>query len=468
MANLFNYKNKAEYSAATDRPVQQSSVSYDGTGVISDGKNILLPFNEANCEVGDMVVFDTVENKRKILKSKTYYAGTFDASRYVKSKGLYFGSMNGKGVFVAYENAVPITLMWAEKCYFRLTGLDLAQAGSITFNTYYSGAAHNGNVVSWNAGATLASVLATINGLGLSADSFKSAVLTDNTGIGISVQYASNTIIASIFSIIASSGGGTGASVEYMNKIGGNDVVLQNVETATVILGRVKGRYSRRRNGFAYNSCGCHEALFISYYRTNGRSTFVTETDEYPMTEVCFNSLSGSSVPAELALYNKYSGNYTKYIEGAMVANPSSYGVMGLSYNDGAIQTALLGKVMTKDYDNNIIPAFPAAYRAYRYGVNAGVVTGFEAGNWGLPTVYQMVKLMEVCGINSSNKSDFNLQFAKYNDAGNIYGSSDSFWLCAECLAGDAFRYNNLNGLLNGKYKHVFCACRPILTIDFD
>jgi hypothetical protein len=224
MANLFNCKNETEYSAATDRPVQQSSVSYDGTGVISDGKNILLPFNETNCEVGDMVVFDTVENKHKILKSKTYYAGTFDTSRYVKSKGLYFGSMNGKGLFVAYENATLPSKMWAEKCYIRITGLDLTQAGSFTFNTFYSWAAHNDNVVSWDAGATLASVMATINGLGLSASYFKAAVLADNTGIGIWVNYPSTTTTTNMWNVTASTGGASNMSSEWMTKYNGNDV----------------------------------------------------------------------------------------------------------------------------------------------------------------------------------------------------------------------------------------------------
>ena len=470
MANLFNCKNEAEYSAATDRPVQQSSVSYDGTGVISDGKNILLPFNETNCEVGDMVVFDTVENKRKILKSKTYYAGTFDSSRYIKSKGLYFGSTNGKGLFVAYEDVPGPSQMWAEKCYFRLTGLDLTQAGSITFNTYYSLGAHNGNVVSWSTGATLASVVATFNGLGLSASYFKVVVLADSTGIGIWVNFPTISTIASIFSITASSGGGTGATVEYMNKIGGNDVVFQYVETSTVISSRAKAANIRRRNGLVTSYAGAHEAKFIDFCRTGGSSIFVPESNATPMTEACFNSLSGSSVPAELALYNKYVGNYTKYIEGAMAANPSAYGVMGLSYDDGAVQTALLGKVMTKDYDNNIIPAFPAAYNVYHYGVNAGVTTGFETGNWGLMTAYQMMKLMEQVSIDSDNKTELNTQFAKYNDAGNIYGRGRSYWTCAEYSPRNSFGYSGYFGKLDSDYfsKSGTSSCRPILALDFD
>ena len=189
MANLFLYKNKAGYNSATDRPAQQSSVSYDGQETIVDGKNVILPFKPANAQMGDMVVFDTIDNCRKILKWKTYHAGTFDSSRYIMGKALYFGAQNGKGIWAGIENAVSASKIWAEKCYFRLTGINVSAAGSFTFKTYYSWASHPDNVVSWDAGATLASIVATINGLGLSASYFKAAVLADGTGIGIWVNY---------------------------------------------------------------------------------------------------------------------------------------------------------------------------------------------------------------------------------------------------------------------------------------
>lgn len=468
MANLFNYKSKADYAAATDRPASQSSVSYAGSEIINDGKNVILPLTEANCEVGDMAVFDTIEGKRKILKSKTYHAGTFESSRYILSKGVYFGSQNGKAVFVAVENASASSKMWAEKCYFRLTGLDLTQAGSITFKTYYSWAAYNNNVVSWEAGATLASVVATINGLGLNASYFKAAVLADNTGIGIWVNYPTNNTIASIFSVTASTGGGTAAAVEYMNKYNGNDVVWQYVESSTIIPGRVKAASVRRRNGLVTSWGGAHFEKFVDYYKTNGSATFKPESDASPMNKACFDGLASSEVAAELAVYNKYGGDYSKYMKGAMCANPCAYGAIGLSYDDAAKQTALLGQVMTKDFDNNVIPAFPAAYEAYHYGVNAGVATGFEAGKWGLPTAAQMMDVIGKVGLNSSNKTDLNLAIDKYNAAGNFYGSGYYLWTCAEYSATYSFFYYGLNGIFYINSKYNTYSCRPVLALDLD
>lgn len=462
MANLFNYPSRAGYVADTSRPAQQSSVSFDGSETIVDGKNVILPFTPANCEVGDMVVFDTYENKKKVLKWQTYFAGTFDSARYILSKALYFGQQNGKAILVGIENAVSASLMWAEKCYFRITGLDLANAGSFTFNTYYAWGAHNGNVVSWDGGATLASVVATMNGLGLNASYFKAAVLADGTGIGVWVNYPTND--NAIFSITSQTGD---AAVEYMNKYNGNNVVWQYVSTSTIIPGRVAPQNVLRRNGLVTSWGGGHYEKFYDYYKTNGSATFVDESNANPMNKACFDSLAESSVEAQVALYNKYGGDYGAYIKGAMVLCETARNLMGVSYEDAAGQTALLGQVLTKDYDGNTIPAFPAAYAAYHYGVNAGVETGFEAGKWGLPTGYQMQKLMEQVGLNSSAKKALNLAIDKFNPAGKFYGSGYYFWTCAEYSAYSSFNYDGGYGGLNGNNKNVTFSCRGLLALEF-
>ena len=468
MTNVFNYKNKAEYTAAADRPVQQSSVSYDGTGIISDGKNILLPFNETNCEVGDMVVYDTLKSCKKILKWGTYYAGTFNSSRYILGDGVYVGAQNGKGLFVSIRNAVSTSKMWAEKCYIRITGLDLTQAGSFTFNTLYSWAAHNGNVVSWDAGATLASVMATINGLGLSASYFKAAVLADNTGIGIWVNYPATTTTTNIWNVTASTGGASNMSSEWMTKYNGNNVIWQTVATSTIISGRTPAKNVIRRNGKSSLWGGSHLAKFVDYYKTNGSATFQAESSASLMNKACFDGLASSAAEAELTLYNKYGGDYMAYMRGAMANMETANGIIGVSYDDAAYQTKLLADVLTKDYDNNIIPAFPVAYYANKYGVQAGVTTGFEAGNWGLPTAWQMMKIISQVGLNSSNKTTLNNAIAKFNDAGNFYSSDYYFWTCAESSAYYAFLYYGNYGTLTGYDKFYVNSCRAVLALDFD
>ncbi len=465
MANLFLYKNRAEYNSATDRPAQQSAVSYDGHETIIDGKNVILPFKPCNAQRGDMVVFDTIENCRKILKWNTYHAGTFDTARYIMGKALYFGAQNGRGIWAGIENAISASQMWAEKCYFRLTGIDVSAAGTFTFKTYYSSAAHENNVVTWDADATLASIVATINGLGLSASYFKAAVLADETGIGIWVNYPTTADVSKIFSI---TDGGEDIEVEYMGKLNGQDVVWQYVKTETIIPGRTPAKNVLRRSGLSTSWGGSHFAKFVDYYGTNGQATFQAETSVSPMKRSMFESLAESEVEAELALYNKYNGSYEEYMRGVMVLCETARDIMGLSYDDAAYQTTLLGQIMTKDYDNNVIPAFPAAYYAHIYGINAAVPTGFEAGKWGLPTTYQMVKLIELVGLNSSNKTDFNRAIDKFNAAGNIYGSGQYYWTCAEYSAHNSFVYIGDYGILDRISKSNTYSVRPVLALEWD
>ena len=151
-----------------------------------------------------------------------------------------------------------------------------------------------------------------------------------------------------------------------------------------------------------------------------------------------------------------------------MVLCDTAMDIMGVSYDDAAYQTTLLAQVMTKDYDNNVIPAFPAAYYAHIYGVNAAVPTGFETGKWGLPTTYQMVKLIELVGLNANNKTDFNRAIDKFNAAGNFYGSGYYFWTCAECSAYHSFYYDGTYGCLSINNKNNTCSVRPVLALEWD
>ena len=253
-----------------------------------------------------------------------------------------------------------------------------------------------------------------------------------------------------------------------MNKYNGQDVVWQYVATSTIIPGRTPAKNVLRRNGLSTYLGGSHFAKFVDYFGTNGKAEYAPETSTVPMNRATFNALAESLVEEEKALYDKYNGSYEEYMEGAMALCETARDIMGVSYDDAAYQTALLAQVMTKDYDNNIIPAFPAAYYAHIYGVNAAVPTGFETGKWGLPTTYQMVKLIELVALNANNKTDFNRAIDKFNAAGNFYGSGYYFWTCAEASAGYSFIYSGYDGFLNYSDKGVSFSVRPVLELEWD
>ena len=463
MANIFDYKSKAAYESATDRPTFQSSMSYDGDETHVDGVNVLLPFRECNCEEGDMIVYDTLELKRKVLKWRSYNAGTFDTSRYIISTGHYSFPMGHKAILTA--NRTPGSFMWAAKCYFRLTGFDLTAAGSLTFKTYYSWKAYTGNVVSWDAGATLTDIAAKFNGLGLSASYFKAAVLADGTGIGVWVSYPTTSNVDSILSITEQTGA---VEREYMQLINGVEYVPQYCNTNKIIPGRLGGLSVTRRNGLYTSWAGCYYERFYNCYSVEGSAKFEGETSSSVMTKAMFESLAEATDETQKAFYDKYNGDYPTYLRSRMVAIDSGRGVMAESYDNFVEQTRLLAEVMTVDYDRNPIPAFPAAYQAHHYGVTSGFDTGFEVGQWGLPSTYAMVRLINLVGLNSSKKTEFNKAIDKFNSAGNFYGQGYYFWTSAEGSAYGSFDYAGYSGLLDNNYRSSTCSVRPLLALEFD
>jgi hypothetical protein len=463
MANIFDYKSKAAYESATDRPTFQSSMSYDGDETHVDGVNVLLPFRECNCEEGDMIVFDTLELKRKVLKWRSYNAGTFDTSRYIISTGHYSFPMGRKAILTA--NKTPGSFMWAAKCYFRLTGFDLTATGSLTFKTYYSWKAYTGNVVSWDAGATLTDIAAKFNGLGLSASYFKAAMLADGTGIGVWVNYPTTSNVDSILSITEQTGA---VEREYMQLINGVEYVPQYCNTNKIIPGRLGGLSVTRRNGLYTSWAGCYYERFYNCYSVEGSAKFEGETSSSVMTKAMFESLAEATDETQKAFYDKYNGDYPTYLRSRMVAIDSGRGVMAESYDNFVEQTRLLAEVMTVDYDRNPIPAFPAAYQAHHYGVTSGFDTGFEVGQWGLPSTYAMVRLINLVGLNSSKKTEFNKAIDKFNSAGNFYGQGYYFWTSAEYSASISFVYYGYNGLLDNDNRGNTLSVRPLLALEFD
>lgn len=462
MANIFNYKSKADYLSATDRPTFQSSMSHDGDEAHIDGVNVLLPFKQGNCATGDKIVYDSVESRLKVLKWRTYSAGVFDWSRYVNSTGIFGFDLCGKPVIIAERS--PGSFAWAAKCYFRLTGFDLTAAGSLTFKTYYSWAAHAGNVVSWDAGATLADIADKFNALGLNASYFKAATLADGTGIGVWVDYPTTADVDTIFSITEQTGA---VEREYMQLIDGNQYVPQYVDTSTVIPGRLGPRGALRKNGLMTSWGGGHPERLYNYYSVNGSATFQTEANSTPMRKEMFDSLAEASDATQKALYDKYGGDYAAYLDGAMVLLDAPRGVMAESYDDFVEQTRLLAEVMTVDYDRKPIPAFPAACEAFHYGVTAGVPTGFERGNWGMLGGYGGEKLILALGLDASHKSVFNKALDKFNPGGNFY-AYNYFWTSAEYSAYGAYYYGGYDGSFIYGNRCSRLSVRPALALTYD
>ena len=462
MANIFNYKSNEDYKEAVDRPAQQSSISYDGSTPQYDGVNVIVPFYESNAQVGDMVLYDTVEKCHKLLKWRTYNAESFDDSRYIMGRGVYQGAWNGMLYFVSIDSLG--SSMWAESCYFRITGFDLSQEGSFTFNCFYNWNSHNDITISWTAGATYSDI---VTSLKTSTDSsyFSPNVLADNTGIGIKITYPTNDNLSKIFTITAKTGGGENISCQYTGQYDGKDVVWQYVLTSSLVPGRRKNKSILRRTGLMTSWAGL-TPRFNEYYRTNGSKTFQKEESGTPMAEEMWNSLATSTDAEQKALYDKYNGDYTTYLDNQKVVLETARGIMGISDSDAAEQTKLLANIMIQDYNLNIIPAFPCHYKVHNYGINSGIITGFEAGNWGMYPLVQLADLMLKVGYDSNNKKELNLAIDKFNPGGNIYQANHYLWGDAEVSADGSYAYAGNYGDLGNDYgKFSTLGVRGVLAL---
>ena len=80
MKQINNYLTKAAYTADSNRPTNKSVVSNiaDGTGVLFEGKNVLVDKPAAG--IGDICVYDTATVSVRFIKFGTYNAATLPAS----------------------------------------------------------------------------------------------------------------------------------------------------------------------------------------------------------------------------------------------------------------------------------------------------------------------------------------------------------------------------------------------------
>lgn len=474
MGKINKYNSLAAYNAAAKdaNAVEVSKVVSEVMYDMGSNANVILPFKANNLEVGDIVVYDKQEQKKKVLKWITYNSATLDTNRYVVSDSNYIGTLNNKGIFVSAKLPTGGTsVMWAEKAYFRITGFDLTQGGSFTFSVKQAATTYNGVVVTYEADATLESIAAAIL-TALSNNTYITCVkLADGTGIGLSVDrnYAASTPSV-IFNITAKTGGAADVEVEYMNKIGDTEVVLQSFATNTLISGRKAAiNNGERNNGTTAYLLGANWTKFIQYYTTNGESTFKAESNATPMKKTVFDGLAESEVPEQLALYNKYGGDYSAYLNGYMGKEITAKGIIANDYDDFAAQTALLGSVMTKNYNNEDIAAFPFANKIVNYGISTeGVVTGFEAGNFAAPSTKVLQILMPQVGYDSSHMTDLNKAFAKVSGATNIYGSGTYIWACSEHSAYIAWSYGGSSGAIGDNIKNGTFQSRPVLALELE
>ena len=468
MRNINKYNEELEY-ALDSRPTTESVVSFvtDSRQVHYDGKNVVKPLTKyGKYDVGDELCVDTLSNELCVLATKTYDESSF-GSRYRRC-GVFF-CFNDGGV-LKFDCGVNVTGMWANYCFYRIEGLDLSRAGSFdyAFDTNIATGKSATGTVSWEAGATLASVVSSWDKPHLYGNI---VVTTDGLAIGVSVGGYKGALTLTISNL---TGGAESAVLVDLSK----NYTIDGVETITeehhpwqikslkdifsedkITIGMTANAYTvsgvNRRN-----RCGMRFSKFKAYSATNGSDTFVDDTSSgniFPMKSSVFAQCIDGTVggDAGIALYKKHNGSYDSYIRAAMVdIDNRRNGVLKYCLGDNGKMATFLASVMTKDYNLNDAPVFPIHY-------NASYITIDSA----IPVKPYLWSVDEGCRVMDDNFiDDYNRILAKRGKTQIL--ESTNFWFASEYHAFYGQLYNGKYGTLNVNDRFYSNSARAFLAFN--
>jgi hypothetical protein len=375
MKYINNYLTKASYTADSNRPTTKSTVSNvaDGTGILYEGKNVLV--DKAGAGIGDIAVYNTSVSAVQFIKFGTYNAATLPAS--ITILGVVYYRTENRVNIVSKNNQA--SARWAEGYKVKLSGFDLVNGGAftITVNSTITAA------ITYTNTDTLTTIAAAIS-TALTNAGFTSATgwaaTADNANNCISIVRNWYTPVINTFTIADA------ASKVVATIITTKDYqcTLSGLLTAYSNITRVDGSVS--------SYAGANYPKFYSYYYASGG----TNTNE-PLKSgnvVKFAVFNSTDNPTLTSYYGSGEAGYTAYIKDKMLRYPFSKG--SIIDDNGQNNTNLLAPVMYTDIDGISKPAYPAAYNSKQFGIVVnGYTTGFEVGNWWLPSVREMYLLIK-------------------------------------------------------------------------
>lgn len=426
MKNFNKYDNAAGYAADTVRAAladNKVSMIEDTNKIIFEGQNTIVELYAA--DRGDIIVFDAESLRVKAVKLSTYVADKLPA-RYKLQDSVYICRRANKH-YVIHKNRTA-GARWGQGYQVKLLGLDLVNGGSFSF-TATCRTAGIGGEVTYSAGSTYADVAALINtALGSAATSnyWKAYVWTNGDNSGVYMEHNDNS--GGVLTITASSPEITTEDVTPAKYL----LTLSGFQTAFNLIVRNKG--------ISTSYAGCNYDKFLAYYRDNGSATAnLAETSNDILKESAFNETDNAT------LYEKYSGDYEKYIASEMFKYPTGGGVL-TDWNDDVSKS--LAATMYTNPNGVSSPAYPAAYNVSLIGVaTEGLVTGLEVGNWAMPDMDILRRI--VAPIPFPLTADFandSLNKGLSLIGGTSVSPAISYWSSSEYSAAAAWLYIGSGG----------------------
>ena len=452
------YPTQVAYQADGGRLNTKSAASDIQGAMKYDGVNVIVPYNQSNLEFLDIPVYDRVDGCLKLIKGMTYNASQLDTERFVFSGAAFVRAYPDHNEFVCASHILAAWNggYWAVPTEYKLT-LHLDAAGGFDWTTSIHNATKSGNV-SWEAGADLASVIAQINAVQNCATS-----ILDGTAVRIRISTytgghftVSNAIGVEVLDCTES------ARIDPDGTPRGEHTNWQTVAVKTLFpaldyMAASSVQYAKNGLNLSYR-CGCKLGMFKSWTNSSGKSEFAAESTHDPMKQSVFEALEGSEVEAEKALYEKYHGSWDEYMRARMYDENVFRGINAL-FHKAPQYTAELARCVFTDAEGNTMPIYKAASLCHNYGIETeGVVTGFEPGNWVLPTTDGLFAYLQ-----DERMTALNVLFNKFRTKNLI---ADSYaWSVYEYHGPNAWCSNSDRGWLNCDSKCYDFAVRPVLAL---
>lgn len=439
MKYINKYADLAAYTADTNRPTEGKTVSKVGADLRYEGKNIILPL--AAAEKGDTVVYDKNDLKNKVVKLDSLNTATLGSNFVIGGTTAW---RDEKFVYMLANNNVGTTHQWGAPYRVKVSGFDFTTGGSftITVNSTTTGA------VTYTTSDTLSSVatsmMAALQAAGFTAATGWSVIAYADCVVVQQNWYTPNVTTFTITD-----------SASKVIRV----VLTGNYQTALTGVLTPYG-FIRRVDGVETYFAGVNLERFYAYYSVSGG----TETNQAAgastiVRESVFNSTDNPLLVA-------YYGTYRNYLSAKMARYPYSKGAI-LDRN-GKLNTDLLAAITWTDYCGSVKPAHPAANAAKTYGITtAGHTTGFEAGNWWLPSMAEMRMIMKditngLTGITAANADAINRGI--YAAGGTMVSVTTNYWTSAEDSSTTAW-YCYSYGILRNLYKSNSFYVRPLSAL---
>jgi hypothetical protein len=431
MKNINKYENLAAYEADTNRPTDENTVSLikDINIIKRKGVNVIVP--TAYCSVGDTVVYDTIEEKYRVIKNGTVNRALL-SSRYIITAVV----VERSNTSALIDAGVQVNKQWAAPYKVKMSGFSFASAGSftITINSTTTSAI---NYTTTDTLATLATkmqdairAIMTTRPLGWTVTAYADYIVVEQN------SYTPNVTVFTCSD--------TNITV---------NILTGNYQTALSGLLTSSTQIYRNDGTFEYNA-GANFLNFKQYYSANGGDSFnQTLTSNGVIRESRFNATDNP-------ILFEYYKTYDDYLQAKMVKKSYSKGI--ITDKNGQGNTRKLAAVTYTNHEGVVSPAYPAADYCNLFE-RAG--TKHLGGSWWMPSVWEFEQIISKI-TNGISGVDQDIITKGFVESGLTPISVNTiYWCSSEYYSTNAWLYYGYIGTFTNSSKYNSYNCRVVSAL---